>query len=99
MTPSLLFADRIRNIAVTGSLIRIEVGVASLPTPTDAKAELVACHTLALPLDALVASMGMLEAMLKQLVADVVLKVQAPATVPVPGAEKADTPRRRPATK
>jgi hypothetical protein len=101
MTTSPFFADRIRNITVTGSLVRIEFGVASLPTQADSKPELVAGTTLVLPLDGLVASMGMLEAILKKLVADGMLEVQAPATAtsPDPGAEKADMPQRRSATK
>lgn len=80
MTVSPLFADRIRNISITGPLIRIEFGVASLPATEGGKPELVAGPTLVLPLEGLVASMGMLDALMKKLLADGVLKHQTSAS-------------------
>ena len=68
MTTTPLFADRLRNIAVTGPLVRREFGVVSVPTTEGGKPELVAGSALVMPLEGLVASMGMREAMLKKLV-------------------------------
>jgi hypothetical protein len=101
MTTSPRFADRIVNIAVTGPLVRLELGVMQPPMAEGQKPQLVPTEALVMPLEGLVASMGMLEALIKKLVADGVLRVQAPAsaTAPDPGAEKADTPPRQPATR
>ena len=81
MSNSHLFADRIRNIAVTGPLVRIELGSLELPKAEGQQPQLIPTETLVMPLDGFVASFGMLEAMMKKLLADGVLKQQAPAAV------------------
>lgn len=71
-----LFADRLFNIAVTGSLVRIELGAMQFPTAKGQKPQLVQTQTLVMPLDGFVASFGMMESVLKQLVKDGVIKMQ-----------------------
>lgn len=78
MTNSHVFADRIRNIAVTGPLVRIELATLELPKAEGQQPQLVPAQTLVIPLEGFVASFGMLEAMMKKLLADGVLKQQAP---------------------
>lgn len=76
---SQLFADRILNIAVTGALVRLELGTLQPPKAEGEKPQLTASQTLVMPLDGFVGSMGMLEKLMQQLVKDGVIKVQAPS--------------------
>jgi hypothetical protein len=68
------FADRIVNIAVTGPMIRIELGTLVLPTEEGATQKLVPSQTLVMPLDGFLVSFGMLESVVRKLVADGVVK-------------------------
>lgn len=72
--PFSIFADRIINIAVTGPLVRIELGTMQPPRAEGQQAQLIPSQTLVMPLDGFVASIGMMEAVVKKLVADGVLK-------------------------
>jgi hypothetical protein len=75
-----LFADRLVNIAVTGPLVRIELGAMQLPTAEGQKPQLVPTQTLVMPLDGFVASFGMMESVVRRLISDGVLKQnEAPA--------------------
>lgn len=76
------FADRIVNVAVTGPLIRIELAALQAPTAQGQSPQLMATNTLVMPLDGFVASYGLLEAVIKQLVDSGVLKAQTPAAAP-----------------
>jgi hypothetical protein len=78
-----LFTDRLFNIAVTGSLVRIELGAIQLPATKEQKPQLVPTQTLVIPLDGFVASFGMMESVMKQLVKDGVIKLQPKETQPV----------------
>jgi hypothetical protein len=69
-----LFTDRRFNIAVTGSLVRIELGTMQLPTTKEQKPQLFPTQTLVMPLDGFVASFGMMESVIKRLMDDGVLK-------------------------
>jgi hypothetical protein len=69
-----IFADRLFNIAVTGSLVRIELGAMRLPTAEGQKPQLLPTQTLVMPLDGFVASFGMMDSVMKQLVKDGILK-------------------------
>ena len=71
-----IFTDRLFNIAVTGSLVRIELGAMQLPTAKGQKPQLAPTQTLVMPLDGFVASLGMMESVMKQLVKDGVIKLQ-----------------------
>lgn len=75
-----LFADRILHIAVTGPLARIELGALAAPAHQDEKPQLTPTQTLIMPLEGLLASKSMLDAIVKQLVADGVLKLQGAET-------------------
>jgi len=79
---SVFFADRLLNIAVSGPLVRLQWGVMDFPQAEGEKPGLQASQTLVLPLDGLLASMGMLEGLVKQLVKDGVLKAQMPEAGP-----------------
>lgn len=65
-----LFADRIINIAVTGPLIRLELGTVIPPTSEGAKPGLRSTQTIVMPLDGFLASFGMLESLVKKMIAD-----------------------------
>lgn len=79
------FADTIVNIAVTGNLVRLELGTV-IPAPTqDGKQELRVTPTqqVVMPLDGFVRAVSMQEQVIKKLIADGVLKAQpAPETQP-----------------
>jgi hypothetical protein len=75
-----LFADRIINIAVTGPLVRLELGVLQPPKAEGQQPQLVPAETLVMPLDGFAASLGMIDALAKKLIADGVLKQQPAAT-------------------
>lgn len=72
-----LFADRLVNIAVTGSLVRIELGAMQLPTAEGQKPQLLPTQTLVMPLDGFVASFSMMESVIKRLVKDGVIKTKS----------------------
>lgn len=65
-----LFADRIVNVAVTGLLVRIDLGQLEPPEDSGGKPKLVATRRIVLPLDGFAASFGMLEAVMKKLLDD-----------------------------
>ncbi len=80
------FADTVLNIAITGNLVRLDLGTV-LPVQTkDGKQELRATPTqqVVMPLDGFVRAFSMQEQLIKKLVADGVLKqpsAQQPATL------------------
>lgn len=65
-----LIADRLANIVVTGSLVRIELGAMRFPTVEGQKPQLLPTQTLVMHLDGFVASFGMMESVMKQLTYD-----------------------------
>jgi hypothetical protein len=69
-----VFADRIVNVVVTGSLIRLELAALAAPPGEGEKSALLATQILVMPLEGFLASFGMLEAVVKKMVADGVLK-------------------------
>jgi hypothetical protein len=73
-----VFADRIVNIAVTGPLVRLELGVLHPPKAQGEQPQLLPAQTLVMPLDGFLASFGMLEALTKKLIADGVIKSPPP---------------------
>ncbi len=84
-----LFADRLVNVAVNGSLIRLELGVMQPPAVEGQKPQLVTTQTLVMPLEGFLPSFGMMETFPKRLVADGVINLQsqagtAPATEAAP---------------
>lgn len=87
--PSALFADRILNVALTGSLIRVELGQFEAPEDKSGKPRLVATRTIVMPMDGFVASFGMLEAIMKKLLDDGLVKRQdMPAVAPAPSTKQ-----------
>jgi hypothetical protein len=76
------FADRIVNIAVTGTVVRIEFGALAPPASEGAAPKLVPGHTLVMPLDGFLASFGMLESVVRKMIADGVVKPK-PSAEPV----------------
>lgn len=79
-----IFADRILNVAVTGMLARIEFGALQPPRAEGQQPQLAPTQTVVMPLDGLLASMGMLDGLVRQLVKDGVIKPQAPPEAPQP---------------
>ena len=65
-----IFADRMLNVAVTGPLVRIELGTMQMPTGEGQTPQLQATETLVLPLDGFLASYSMLESVVKKMLAD-----------------------------
>ncbi len=92
MHASTSFADRIVNIAVTGAVIRIEFGVLAPPASEGAAAKLVPIHTLVMPLDGFLASFGMLESVVRKMIADGLVK-------PKPQAEQVVAEKPKPRSK
>lgn len=72
-----LFTDRLVNLSVTGSLVRIEMGALLLPENKDQAPEFEPTQALVMPLDVFVNSFGMMDALMKKLVEDGVLKPRA----------------------
>lgn len=72
------FADRLINIAITGNLIRLELGTLQAPTAQGQQPQMVATQTLVMPLEGFLPSFGMMETIVKKLVADGVIKLQPP---------------------
>jgi hypothetical protein len=73
------FADRIVNVAVTGNLIRLELGTLQVPTGEGQKPQLIPGQTLVMPLDGFANSFSMLESVMKKLMAEGVIKQQPQA--------------------
>lgn len=69
-----LFADRILNISIAGALVRLDLGTLQLPLAEGGKPSLRPTQTLVIPLDGFLASFSMLDAAVKKLIADGVLK-------------------------
>ena len=76
---STVFCDRIINIAITGPLARIDFGTLAPPTEEGGNPSFNPSHQMVMPVEGLVASMGMLDAVIKKLVADGVLVARPPA--------------------
>lgn len=76
-----IFADRILNLAVTGPLVRIELGVVRVSATDSQKTEVHPAETLVMPLDGFLQSFGLMDAVVKKLVADGLIRTQ-----PAPGA-------------
>jgi len=74
------FADGILNIAITGPLIRIDFGTATPVTNAEGKQEvqLTPTQQLVMPLEGFIRSFGLQEQIVRKLIADGVIKVQAP---------------------
>ena len=79
-----IFADRIVNLAVTGPLIRIELAAMTPPAAEGEKPELRPTQILVMPIDGFMASFGMLEVVVKKMVADGMLKPKQPEPAPSP---------------
>lgn len=75
---SVQFADRLINLAVSGPLVRLQWGALDFPLAEGEKPTLKPTQTLVLPLEGLLASMGMIEGLVKQLVKDGLLTQQVP---------------------
>lgn len=74
------FADGIANIAITGPLIRIDFGVATPTQTPEGKQELRMTRTqqVVMPVEGFVRAFAIQERIIKKLIADGVIKVQAP---------------------
>lgn len=80
------FADTILNIALTGNLVRLDLGTVTPTQPQDGKQALRATPTqqVVMPLEGFARAFGMQEQVIKKLIADGVLQAQ-PAAEPTPG--------------
>ena len=78
------FADTILNIAITGPLVRIDLGtVTPVPGQTGAQAlRATPTQQLVMPLDGFIRAFGMQESEIKKLVADGVVVSQSAAQEP-----------------
>ena len=86
-TPN-IFADRAVNISLTNSLMRIELATVQAPAAEGEKPQLLPSQTLVMPLDGFLASFGMMDAMIKKLVTEGVLKTQPPESASAPEKKK-----------
>lgn len=80
------FADTILNIAITGNLVRLDLGTITPVQTQDGKQELRANPTqqVVMPIEGFVRAFGMQEQVIKKLIADGVLKA-----APTPEAQNA----------
>ena len=79
------FADTIINIAITGNLVRLDLGTVIPVQTQDGKQELRVTPTqqIVMPLEGFVRAVGMQEQIIKKLIADGVLKTPStPETQP-----------------
>ena len=74
------FADAILNIAVTGPLVRIDFGTATAVTNAEGKQDvrLIPSQQVVMPMEGFVRAFDIQERLMKKLIAEGVLKVQAP---------------------
>lgn len=72
------FADTVLNIAITGNLVRLDLGTVTPVQTQDGKQELRATPTqqVVMPMEGFVRAFGMQEQVIKKLIADGVLKAQ-----------------------
>lgn len=76
---NILYADRILNLAITGPLVRLELGVVQMPESNNGQApKIVPAQTLVMPLDGFVNSFGMMEQMMKKLAENGVVTARKP---------------------
>ncbi len=68
------FADRIVNLTVTGSLVRIELGTVKGPIKKGEKRSFSPAETLVMPLAGFVTSFKMMKTLMDQLVKEGVVK-------------------------
>lgn len=81
--PDIIYADRIVNLAITGSVVRIELGITQMPDNSGQPPKITPAKTLVIPLDGFVNSYGMLEQMMKKLAENGVVKARTPDAVPL----------------
>jgi hypothetical protein len=74
------FADGLLNIAVTGPLVRIDFGTATAVTNAEGKQDvrLIPSQQVVMPMEGFVRAFDTQERLMKKLIAEGVLKVQAP---------------------
>lgn len=79
------FADTVLNIAITGNLVRLDLGTVTPVQTQNSKQELRATPTqqVVMPIEGFVRAFGMQEQVIKKLIADGVLKAQ-PTAEPTP---------------
>lgn len=72
------FADTVLNIAITGNLVRLDLGTITPVQTQEGKQELRATPTqqVVMPMEGFVRAFGMQEQVIKKLIADGVLKAQ-----------------------
>jgi hypothetical protein len=70
---SSLFADRILNLAVTGNLVRLEMGASKVPSSGTGEHVLEPAFTLVMPLDGFLQSVEVMNTVINQLVASKVV--------------------------
>lgn len=75
------FADTILNVAITGALVRLELGTVVPVQGQEGKQELRATPTMqvVMPIEGFVRAFGIQEQLIKKLVADGMLKAEPPS--------------------
>ncbi len=79
--PDIIYADCIFNIAITSTVVRIELGVMQMPDNSGQPPKMTPTKTLVIPLEGFVNSYGMLEQMMKKLAESGVIKARKPDEV------------------
>jgi hypothetical protein len=73
-----IYSDRIFNISITGPIVRIELATVRPPQTQGQQPTFVPAETVVMPLDGFIASFQVMDEMVKKLVAEGVIQVQAP---------------------
>ena len=79
----IIYADRVVNLSITGSVIRLELGVSQMPDNSGQPPKLNITQTLIIPLEGFVSSFGMMEQMMKKLAESGVVKARTPGEAQV----------------
>lgn len=80
-----IFADRVANIAVTGTLVRLDLAVADeLPRNQGDTPVFAVTHRVLMPLDAFMSFVQMQEGIVAQLVKDGIIRKQEPQNTASP---------------
>jgi hypothetical protein len=80
--PDIIYADRILNLSVTGSVVRLELGVSQMPDNSGQPAKVTPTQTLIIPLEGFVNSFGLMEQMMKKLAENGVVTARKPDEEP-----------------
>jgi len=76
MSTTSTFADRILNIAITGQVVRIELGSAQIPVDGKGDPQLIPSQLIVMPIDGFVSSAGLMDQVMKKMLENGIIKLR-----------------------